>query len=191
MRRQRAACRRAAAANGGDIHGLLSCSEWTGVKLSTLLDEAGVDPGAMDSRRRCGRRRHEPQRPGGKAMDDAMIALYQNGEPIRPEGLPDAAAAAGLRRQHQCEMAAPAEGDRRADHHQGRDLALYRVDAGRQSAAIHAADGAQIGDLQAVLRHDHAGTGLLRNFRRRLVGLGASPRSMSRPMAARAGRKPR
>ena len=24
------------------IHGLLSCSDWTGVKLSTLLDEAGV-----------------------------------------------------------------------------------------------------------------------------------------------------
>lgn len=28
------------------IHGLLSCSEWTGVKLSTLLDEAGVEPTA-------------------------------------------------------------------------------------------------------------------------------------------------
>ena len=27
-------------------HGLLGCSEWTGVKLSTLLDEAGVDPPA-------------------------------------------------------------------------------------------------------------------------------------------------
>jgi sulfane dehydrogenase subunit SoxC len=25
------------------IHGLLSCSDWTGVKLSTLLDEAGID----------------------------------------------------------------------------------------------------------------------------------------------------
>src|SRR5262245_4745679 len=27
-------------------HGLLGCSEWTGVRLSTLLDEAGVDPSA-------------------------------------------------------------------------------------------------------------------------------------------------
>src|SRR5262249_51232540 len=26
------------------IHGLLSCSDWTGVPLSTLLDEVGVDP---------------------------------------------------------------------------------------------------------------------------------------------------
>jgi sulfane dehydrogenase subunit SoxC len=28
------------------IHGVFSCAEWTGVKLSTLLDEAGVDPAA-------------------------------------------------------------------------------------------------------------------------------------------------
>ncbi len=26
------------------LHGLVSCAEWTGVLLSTLLDEAGVDP---------------------------------------------------------------------------------------------------------------------------------------------------
>src|SRR5208282_1198233 len=34
-----------AQANIQAIHGLLSCSEWTGVKLSVLLEEAGVDPG--------------------------------------------------------------------------------------------------------------------------------------------------
>ena len=27
-------------------HGLLSCCEWTGVRLSTLLDETGIDPDA-------------------------------------------------------------------------------------------------------------------------------------------------
>ena len=32
------------AANVQAIHGLLSCSEWTGVKLSVLLEEAGIDP---------------------------------------------------------------------------------------------------------------------------------------------------
>ena len=26
-------------------HGMVSCCEWTGVKVSTLLDEVGVDPG--------------------------------------------------------------------------------------------------------------------------------------------------
>ena len=30
----------------GFLHGLVSCSEWTGVPLSILLDEAGVDPDA-------------------------------------------------------------------------------------------------------------------------------------------------
>ena len=29
-----------------DSHGLLSCAEWTGVELATLLDEVGVKPGA-------------------------------------------------------------------------------------------------------------------------------------------------
>ena len=28
------------------LHGLASCAEWTGVKLSTLLDETGIDPKA-------------------------------------------------------------------------------------------------------------------------------------------------
>ena len=70
----------------GDLHGLLSCSEWTGVKLSTLLDEAGIDPRATwilaEGADAAGMSRSVPV---WKAIDDAMIALYQNGEPIRPE----------------------------------------------------------------------------------------------------------
>lgn len=70
----------------GEAHGLLSCSEWTGVKLSTLLDEAGVDPAARwviaESADAAGMSRSVPI---FKCMDDAMIALYQNGEPIRPD----------------------------------------------------------------------------------------------------------
>src|SRR5256712_2709838 len=33
-------------ANVQALHGLVSCAEWTGVPLSTLLDEAGIDPKA-------------------------------------------------------------------------------------------------------------------------------------------------
>ena len=33
-------------ANVQALHGLVSCAEWTGVRLSTLLDETGVDPKA-------------------------------------------------------------------------------------------------------------------------------------------------
>lgn len=77
-------------ASAGDLHGLLSNSEWTGVKLSTLLDEAGVEPGAAwvlaEGADGAGMSRSIPL---AKCMDDAVIALYQNGEPIRPsQGYP-------------------------------------------------------------------------------------------------------
>jgi sulfane dehydrogenase subunit SoxC len=67
------------------LHGLVSCAEWTGVKLSTLLDEAGVDPAAKwvlaEGADAAGMSRSVPL---AKAMDDALVALYQNGERVRP-----------------------------------------------------------------------------------------------------------
>lgn len=70
----------------GMIHGLVSCSEWTGVSLASLLDEAGLDPSGTwllaEGADSAAMSRSVPM---AKAMDDAMIALYQNGERIRPE----------------------------------------------------------------------------------------------------------
>jgi len=67
------------------LHGLVSCAEWTGVKLSTLLDEAGVEPAGKwilaEGADAAGMSRSVPL---AKAMDDALIALYQNGERVRP-----------------------------------------------------------------------------------------------------------
>lgn len=67
------------------LQGLVSCSEWTGVPLSTLLDEAGVDPKAKwilaEGADPASVTRSIPM---AKAMDDVMIALYQNGERVRP-----------------------------------------------------------------------------------------------------------
>jgi sulfane dehydrogenase subunit SoxC len=67
------------------IHGLASCAEWTGVRLSVLLQEAGVDPKAKwilaEGADAAGMSRSIPL---AKAMDDALIALYQNGERVRP-----------------------------------------------------------------------------------------------------------
>ena len=67
------------------IHGLVSCAEWTGVKLSVLLQEAGVEPNAKwilaEGADAAGMSRSIPL---AKAMDDALIALYQNGERVRP-----------------------------------------------------------------------------------------------------------
>jgi sulfane dehydrogenase subunit SoxC len=68
------------------IWGMTSCSEWTGVPLSVLLNEAGLkkeaswlvyegaDPGKFT---------HTV--PLAKAMDDVMVAYGQNGEPVRVE----------------------------------------------------------------------------------------------------------
>ena len=70
----------------GYFNGMVSGSEWTGVPLSVLLGETGLrkkakwiiaegaDAFAM-----------QMSIPIEKAMDDAFLALYQNGERIRPE----------------------------------------------------------------------------------------------------------
>lgn len=66
-------------------HGLVSCSEWTGVRLSTLLDEAGLDSSARwviaEGADAAGMSRSIPI---AKAMDDVLLCLYQNGEAVRP-----------------------------------------------------------------------------------------------------------
>lgn len=72
--------------SAGSIHGLVSCAEWTGVRLSTLLEEAGVLPEAAwvqavgADAASMGR-----SIPLTKALDDVLVALFQNGEPVRPE----------------------------------------------------------------------------------------------------------
>jgi sulfane dehydrogenase subunit SoxC len=70
----------------GELNGLLSCSEWTGVRLSTLLSEAGITKEAKwviaEGADAAAMSRSIPLE---KCLDDAMIALYQNGEAIRPE----------------------------------------------------------------------------------------------------------
>ena len=70
----------------GGLHGMVSCSEWTGVPLSLLLREAGVDASASwvlaEGADAVGMSRSVPLE---KALDDAMVALYQNGERLRPE----------------------------------------------------------------------------------------------------------
>src|SRR5215475_10650131 len=67
------------------LHGMVSCSEWTGVALSTLLEETGVDPKAKwliaEGADAPNLTRSVPL---SKALDDAMVALYQNGERLMP-----------------------------------------------------------------------------------------------------------
>lgn len=72
--------------SAGHIHGLLSQSEWTGVPLSILLQEAGVK---SDARwvvaEGADAARLNRSVPLEKIREDALVALYQNGERIRPQ----------------------------------------------------------------------------------------------------------
>jgi sulfane dehydrogenase subunit SoxC len=70
----------------GAIHGNMSCSEWTGIPLRVLLEEAGLAPEAKWLLAEGADSAHMSRSiPVEKALDDAMIALYQNGERLRPE----------------------------------------------------------------------------------------------------------
>jgi sulfane dehydrogenase subunit SoxC len=70
----------------GAIHGNMSCSEWTGIPLRILLEEARVAPEAKWLLAEGADSAHMSRSiPLEKALDDAMIALYQNGERLRPE----------------------------------------------------------------------------------------------------------
>ena len=67
-------------------HGMLSCCEWTGVMLSTLLEEVGVDKRAAWILAEGADGSHMSRSiPMDKALDDAMIVYAQNGEMLRPE----------------------------------------------------------------------------------------------------------
>lgn len=69
-----------------EICGLTSQSEWTGVMLSTLFREAGVQPRASWFLAEGGDAAVMTRSiPLAKGWDDAMIAYAQNGEAIRPE----------------------------------------------------------------------------------------------------------
>jgi sulfane dehydrogenase subunit SoxC len=71
-------------------HGLLSCSEWTGVPLKVLLEQAGVKPEAKwviaEGADACRMARSIPM---AKCMEDALVVYGQNGEALRPgQGYP-------------------------------------------------------------------------------------------------------
>ncbi len=67
-------------------HGLLSCGQWVGVPFSTLLDEAGLAPGAkwllVEGADGVGHTRSIPLQ---KAMIDGLLVYALNGEMLRPE----------------------------------------------------------------------------------------------------------
>ena len=70
----------------GDVMGLVSCAEWTGVPLKTVLEECGIKPEAKwvvaEGADSAAMTRSIPIE---KCLDDALLAYSQNGERLRPE----------------------------------------------------------------------------------------------------------
>ena len=69
-----------------EVSGLVSCAEWTGVSLKTLLDEADLKPEAKwiiaEGADGAAMTRSIPIE---KCLDDVMVVYSQNGERLRPE----------------------------------------------------------------------------------------------------------
>jgi sulfane dehydrogenase subunit SoxC len=76
----------ASQSQAGYFHGLVSNSEWTGIPLGVLLREAGMKPAAkwVIAEGADAFAMHVSI-PLEKLLDDALLALYQNGERLRPE----------------------------------------------------------------------------------------------------------
>jgi sulfane dehydrogenase subunit SoxC len=70
-----------------EVHGLTSTSEWTGVRLATLLDAAGLKPGASwvlaEGADAAGLTRSVPLT--DEVLSEAIVSYAQNGEALRPE----------------------------------------------------------------------------------------------------------
>ncbi len=72
--------------NVQETHGMVSCAEWTGVLLSTLLKESGVKGSATWFVAEGAEEvKGASSMPVAKAMDDALVAYGMNGEPVRPQ----------------------------------------------------------------------------------------------------------
>ena len=70
----------------GDLVGLVSCAEWTGVRLATVLREVGLKPEARwvvaEGADAAALTRSIPIE---KCLDDALLVYSQNGERLRPQ----------------------------------------------------------------------------------------------------------
>ena len=67
-------------------HGMVSCAEWTGVKLSTLLEEVGLKKEAKWALVEGADAAHmDRSLPIDKCLDDCLVVYGQNGEALRPE----------------------------------------------------------------------------------------------------------
>ena len=146
-------------------HGMLSCCEYTGVKLSTLLDMCGADlkqgqyvlaEGADGS----SMTRTIPMK---NALDDVLVAWGMNGEMLRPENgyplrlvVPGVQGVSWVKYLRRLEVGDQPYGTKDEDH------PLHRPDAGRPAPPVHQhVQECKSGRHHALGRTGAAGQGLL------------------------------
>ncbi len=67
-------------------HGMIGCADWTGVKVSTILEEVGIKPEGKWALVEGADGAHMARSiPVSKLLDDCMLVYGQNGEALRPE----------------------------------------------------------------------------------------------------------
>jgi len=80
------AMRKSPDATAQNTHGLTSCSLWTGVKASYIMELVGAKKeGTWIVAEGAEGQHHSKSIPMWKLMDDALLVYAQNGEPVRPE----------------------------------------------------------------------------------------------------------
>ena len=132
-----------------DTHGLTSTSEWTGVRLSTLLEAVGVRREATwmlaEGSDAAGLDRSVPLTED--VLNEAMICYGQNGEALRPEqGYPLRLFLPGFEGNINVKWLTAAQAGIGSVYDALGDGQIHRSDAGWKSLSIHSGHGGQIGD---------------------------------------------
>ena len=162
------------------LHGLVSCAEWTGVKLSTSARGDWYRPDSQVVHRRgCRRASLEPQR----AAQEGLGRCHDRALPERRaahagQRLSDAPAVTRLRRQHERQVPAADQARRRAGDELLRIQDLCAAPAEWQSISVLFSAGGEVLHHPALARNDIEGARALRDFWYRLFRHRAgSPRS--------------
>ena len=153
-------------------HGMIGCSEWTGVPLSTLLDEVGFDPKAKfllaEGADGAALTRTIAM---SMALDDVMVVYGQNGEMLRPEqGYPLRLLVPGVQGVSSVKWLRRHRDRRPAVEHARGVAALRRHAARRQAPAVHVDPGGEERHHRAFRRAGDPRSRLPRDHRTRLVG---------------------
>ena len=141
-----------------ETHGFTSCSQWTGVLLSLLLKEAGVQKSATwIIAEGADEPKHSKSIPIGKALDDALVAYGQNGEPVRPEqGFPLRLIVPGWQGINNVKWLRRSRSGGRALHGHDGNKPLPQHEAGRQIALVRIRTGTKVRNYAARRRIQNA-----------------------------------